>query len=46
MSLWELNAAIDGWQEANGGDKAAKTQSLTDEEIEQLDAVIDAHYGH
>lgn len=44
MSLWELNVAIDGWQEVNGGE-SRKNAALTEDEIVELEAVIDRHYG-
>lgn len=41
LSLWELTAAIEGYQEANG----PKPKVLTDDEFDDLAEVIDRHYG-
>jgi hypothetical protein len=44
MSLWEFNAAIDGYQAAHN--PKGKGQGLTDEESDTLDKVLDEYHGN
>lgn len=46
MSLWELTAAIEGYQEAHSSKEGRAPAPLSDEEITELDAVIDEHNGN